>query len=252
MSLVCRLGMCYTACLDIDRQRFKVMLRAADRLAPVTRGKRPPLTVEILTVLHPGLDLTAPLDAAVWAALLTVFWCTARRGEFVLKTLTSFDPNLHVQRSHYRTEVREGVTAHIFTLPWTKTRRYEGEEVFFVPQPSLAVCNPLPALANHFSINNPPDDGPLFAYKHKGDRRPLTGHAMQKRLKAVATSIGVDLPPGHSARIGSLLWHLLNGMPFYGGDGQRALAICLLIPPLPSPARSGALPTSSGSSTRLL
>ncbi len=32
---------------DIDRQRLKVILRAADRVAPVTRGKRPPLTVAI-------------------------------------------------------------------------------------------------------------------------------------------------------------------------------------------------------------
>nr|VWO94057.1 Uncharacterized protein [Ganoderma boninense] len=169
---------------DIDKPRFKVMLRAANRLAPTSRGKRPPLTVDIITILRSGLDLDAPLDAAVWAALLTVFWCTARRGEFILKTLASFDPDLHVQRSHYRTE------------------------------PELPTCDPLPALHNHFNINNPEDDCPLFSYKHKGSIRPLTGHAMQKRLKAVAAITGVDLPPGHSARIGSLLWHLLNGMPF--------------------------------------
>ncbi|KAM5539837.1 hypothetical protein V8D89_006650 [Ganoderma adspersum] len=37
---------------------------------------------------------------------------------------------------------------------------------------------------------------------------------MYRHLKAVVTSTDVHLPPGHSARIGSLLWHLLNGMPF--------------------------------------
>ncbi len=199
---------------DIDRQRLKVMLRAADRVAPVTRGKRPPLTVDILAALRPGLDLAIPLDAAVWAALLTVFWCTARRGEFVLKTLSSFEPDKHVQRVHYRTEERDGVPVHIFALPWTKTRCYDGEKVFFVPQPSLSACDPLPAFKNHLLVNDPTPEEPLFSYNFKNSRHPLTGHAMQRRLKVAAVTAQIDLPPGHSARIGSLLWHLLNGMPF--------------------------------------
>ena len=37
--------------------------------------------------------------------------------------------------------------------------------------------------------------------------------AMYNRLKQAAKEANVDLPPGHSARIGNTLWHLLNGTP---------------------------------------
>ena len=42
------------------------------------------------------LNLEAPLDAAVFACLTTCFYASARLGEFMVRTLTGFNPNAHI------------------------------------------------------------------------------------------------------------------------------------------------------------
>ena len=196
----------------LDTDATKLFLRAADRLAPASRGKRDPLTIDTLLRLRAAFDLSISLDAAVWAALLVIFWSTSRCGEFLLPRLSGFDSRIHVQLRHYSTTTQNGVLVHSFHLPWTKTRKFEGDDVFFAAQDGP--CDPAAALRAHVLLNVPPDDAPLFTHYVKGRARPLTTSGMRSRLKAAATTLDVTMPPGHSARIGSLLWYLLNGMPF--------------------------------------
>lgn len=78
------------------------------------------------------------------------------------------------------------------------------------------------AILNHLiRVNAPQPTEPLFSHTvtvgthtRKQQRRALTASAMHARLKTAAAHSKVDLPPGHSSRIGSLLWYILNGMPF--------------------------------------
>ena len=196
----------------LDAATTQLLLRAADRLAPPSRGKREPLTVDFMERLRPALDISVSLDAAVWAALLVIFWSTSRCGEFLLPRLDAFDPQLHIQTQHYTTSTQGTVLVHNFHLPWTKTRKLAGDDVFFAGQ--TGPCDPVAALCAHLELNKPAPDAPLFEHVVRGKRRPLTVSAMRHRLKSAAASLNLVMPPGHSARIGSLLWYLLNGMPF--------------------------------------
>ncbi|VDB83401.1 unnamed protein product [Peniophora sp. CBMAI 1063] len=202
----------------IDQNRLSHLTKAVDRLGPSKRAPRPPFTVELMTKILSQLDMASHFDVAVKACLLVTFWCTARLGEFTLKKLDDFDkPHKHVRRSHFELRQASGRTTLVFKLPWTKTKS-DGEDVYCAPHPEYGVCDPLEAVQVHLALNNPAPDAFLFEYPHpdrkqRNSRRGLTKTAMYARLKTAAVAAGVNLPPGHSARIGSTLWHLLNGTP---------------------------------------
>ncbi|KDQ50950.1 hypothetical protein JAAARDRAFT_89117, partial [Jaapia argillacea MUCL 33604] len=145
---------------------MKAALDGAAILAPPSskRPKRKPFTPEFILSLRSALDLSKSLDAAVYACLTTTFWCAARLGEFTLPTLKAFDPEIHVTRSNMRYgEDRHGLRVTVFALPFTKASK-TGEDVYWARQEGL--CDPQAALANHFIINNPPANLPLFSWQH--------------------------------------------------------------------------------------
>lgn len=51
----------------------------------------------------------------------------------------------------------------VFALPKTKCSE-NGEDVYWSTQ--QGITDPEVNLQNHLHVNNPPDDGPLFAYQH--------------------------------------------------------------------------------------
>ncbi|KZV59063.1 hypothetical protein PENSPDRAFT_678979 [Peniophora sp. CONT] len=196
-----------------DDDIVRLLLKASKIVAPPAQKKRPPLSVDTMVTLRTAMDLADPLAAASWAALVLTFWCTARRGEFTLKTLTSFDPKKHVKLSDYRVQRgNDNTEVHIFHLPSTKCAPIEGEDVYFAPQPDT-LADPLAALNNHLRINNPSSGEFLLSYADANGRRVLTRSAMESCLQRAAKRLKISLPPGHSARIGNVLWHLTNGTP---------------------------------------
>jgi len=65
--------------LRLEKAEMDVMLRAADKLTPDTSKKlRRPYTPDFMEALHHHLDLSNPLDAAVYACLTTCFYASAR------------------------------------------------------------------------------------------------------------------------------------------------------------------------------
>jgi hypothetical protein len=158
------------------------------------------------------MDLTKPLDAAVFACLTTTFFSIARLGEFTLPNLKAFDPQQHVKRANVREgEDRHNLRVTIFHLPRTKCSP-DGEDAYWAAQEGVA--DPKAALANHFAINNPAADQPLFAWRHKLGLRPLTRVEFLKRLDTIMASLGLGSVKGHSIRIGGTLEYLLRGVPF--------------------------------------
>ncbi|KAJ6453434.1 hypothetical protein C8R47DRAFT_997724 [Mycena vitilis] len=184
-----------------------------DRLTPSSfkRQARMPYTTEILCLLRPHFDLTIPFDAAVWSCLTTLFWSTSRGGEFSVKTLTSFDPAIHVKPSDI-SEVgdRNHLSQTNFSLPRTKSAPH-GESVYWAAQNGLS--DPKAALANHLAVNSPLQNGALFSYLHRKGRRPLTKAAFRTRLAAAFKAADVDFIHVHGIRIGSTLEYLLRGVP---------------------------------------
>jgi hypothetical protein len=60
--------------------RLHHVRRGFVKLAPPDskRAKRPPVTIEAMTALKDGLDLSNAFDAAIWAVASIAFWCCCR------------------------------------------------------------------------------------------------------------------------------------------------------------------------------
>ena len=78
---------------------IEATLDGASALTPPSsrRPKRAPITLVLISSLATKLDLSKPLDAAVFTCLTTTFLSAARLREFTLSVLKSFDPSLHVK-----------------------------------------------------------------------------------------------------------------------------------------------------------
>lgn len=175
-------------------------------------GIRLPFTLDYILKLRSFLDLSLPLDSAVYACLTTCFYSCARLGEFVLPTLSAFNAARHITPAQALEDVdRKGRKVKKFKLPFTKTSP-TGEDVFWGSQSGLT--DPRAAFDNHISVNNPPANGPLFAYRYKNAYRALTKREFLKRLSTVSLMAGLDPLQGHSIRIGGTLEYLLRGVPF--------------------------------------
>ena len=99
----------------------------------------------------------------------------------------------------------------IFHLPRTKTS-VEGEEVSWAPQDG--VTDPEAAFNQHLETNAPPQNGPLFAYKHKDRHKPLMKTCFLQIVAKAAWEAGKDPLQGHGIRVGVTLEYLLRGIPF--------------------------------------
>ncbi|KAJ7893070.1 hypothetical protein B0H14DRAFT_3427563 [Mycena olivaceomarginata] len=175
------------------------------------RQARMPYTTEILCQLRPCFDLSKPFDASVWSCLTTLFWSTSRGGEFTVKSLTSFDPAIHVKPSDVsEVEDRNGLKQTNFALPRTKSAP-QGESVYWAVQNGLT--DPKSAFDNHMAVNSPPPDNALFSYRHGSSRCPLTKPAFRKRLAQAFKDAKVEFIHVHGIRIGSTLEYLLRGIP---------------------------------------
>lgn len=200
----------------VNQDEIKLALQGATRLAPRSskRPKRPPMTVEDIKILRAHLDLDNPCDAAIFACIVTVFYCVARLGEFTVSAITKFDPAKHIIRSNVSfLRDQNDLPVIKFNLPVTKCAP-EGEDVQCAPQTGC-ITDPATALHNHFRINAVPPNAHLFAWKHpKSGLRPLSKSQVTSRITAIAKSCNLSNLKGHSLRIGGTLFYLLKGIPF--------------------------------------
>ncbi|KAJ7449617.1 hypothetical protein FB451DRAFT_1287469 [Mycena latifolia] len=201
---------------SVNPPELEALLNGANRLTPASsrRKKRLPYTVVLIIEIHRHLDLTLPLHAAVWSCLTCTFWAAGRVGEFTIKTLTAFDPAKHVKPSDVTETVdRSGREMTEIGLPTTKSAP-QGEQVSWAKQDGLS--DPKAALNNHMAVNDPPPDGPLFAYKDgkKAKHKPLTKSKFLKVLAAAIKQAGHEPMQGHGIQIGATLEYLLRGVPF--------------------------------------
>lgn len=198
----------------IQKPELETLLKAAEKLTPPSsrRKKRRPYTIEFMTAIRNNLELNSPLSAAVLACLSTCFFATGHVGEFTVQKLDGFDPTTHISRAHVSYDQnREGQQVTVLHIPSTKASP-QGEDVCWARQEGP--MDPDSALAHHLSINNPPQAGHLFAYRHKNGHRPLTKSKFLSELAKAARAAGLDPLQGHGIRIGSTLEYLLRGMPF--------------------------------------
>jgi len=140
------------------------------------RAKRPPVTIEALSILFDNLSFSNPFDCAVGAAAFMAFWCCCHLGELVIPSPNLFDPIKHVSRSVLPLAtiiLSNSVHAASLHIPWTKTTKEEGAIISITARPHRT-C-PLAAMEQHTLVNaNVPANAPLFAYLTPTGWSPLT------------------------------------------------------------------------------
>jgi hypothetical protein len=192
---------------------LKAVYRAARLEAPVRKPPREPVRPDLIERIAGVLDMTVPRDVAFYACLTTTFYATARLGEFVIPSVHGFDPRAHITPAHVtrKYDPQQSCWVMNFALPRTKVSE-TGESVMWAPQEGLS--DPYAAYEQHQRINNPPDDGPLFAYREGRRHTPMTRSRFLDRLRTACANLGVNAPHGHSLRIGGTLELLLRGLSF--------------------------------------
>ncbi|KAG6329457.1 hypothetical protein ID866_9632 [Astraeus odoratus] len=189
------------------------MLKGAAKLAPPSAKQdlQKPVTAEIIADIKQHLT-NKPLDIAVYACLMTIFYTAARVGEFTTHHCNHFDPAKNITPAGVRTETNHnGLQTTVFTLPCTKVSS-TGEEVQWARQ--NRPTDPQTALMTHMATNNPPLDGPLFTYKDGSKHRLLSKATFLRWLKVLARAAGHEAVQGHGIRVGATLEYLLCGVPF--------------------------------------
>jgi hypothetical protein len=199
----------------LKKGEMDTMLQAADKLTPTTskKEKRRPYTLEFISAIRHQLNLNKPLNAAVYACLTTCFYASARLGEFTVRTLSSFNPNLHITTQHLSYDQdQNNLKVTVLHLPRTKSAGNEGEDVYWAAQ--NGDTDPATALEHHLQVNQPSEASHLFAYIAKNTRRLLTKLKFLERVQEAARAAGLEPLQGHGIRIGSTLEYLLRGVPF--------------------------------------
>ena len=79
------------------------------------------------------------------------------------------------------------------------------------------ISDPQATLSIYLAVNNPPDNQPLFAWRHPNGLRPLTRNEFIKHLNLATAELGLeslDSIKGNGIRISATLEYLLRGVPF--------------------------------------
>jgi hypothetical protein len=199
----------------LEKKEMDTMLRAADKLTPSTSRKkqRLPYTPAFIVAIRQQLDLKEPLDAAVFACLVTCFYASTRLGKFTVRTLGSFNPNVHITvwNLSYNQDWN-GCNVTMLHLPRTKVASSEGKDVYWASQDGD--MDPTAALQNHLWVNQPSEATHLFAYRAKHACWPLTKTKFLGRVAEAACAANLEPLQGHGIWIGSTLEYLLRGVPF--------------------------------------
>jgi integrase len=198
----------------LHEDQIATMLKGIAKLAPpaVKQDKRKPVTIQMMSLIKDRFDQSNPFDAAFFACLTTTFYTAARVGEFTLQRLDTFNAAEHITRGGVHDDTdRNGLHTKVFALPRTKSS-HAGEEVQWARQDGST--DPLDAFNKHIEINNPPVNGPLFAYKTAKGFRPMMRQTFIVRLNKFAQAAGLERIHGHGIRIGATLEYLLRGVPF--------------------------------------
>ena len=134
-------------------------------------------------------------------------------GEFTMCTLSSFDPKLHVKCADVcdKQDRQGNIVKNFNYLPYTKSTP-SSESMNWAKQSGPS--DPTFAFDNHIKVNNPPLEGPLFAYKQGKSHQSLTKSKFIETLNVTLKAQGKTPLQGHSIRIRSTLEYLLCNIPF--------------------------------------
>lgn len=172
-------------------------------------GPRPPVNSNLLIQLVQGLDLTAPLDAAVAACAVTAFWGQCRLGELLPLSPSILLLSPLPTRSHFKCSLRNP-HACILHLPRTKTHQH-GQDIILVDQ--RLPINPIILLKNHIRVNNVHRDRFLFSFTSPDGYSILSKKGFLRRCNTIWATLGYSRTTSHCFRISGTTELLVAGIP---------------------------------------
>jgi hypothetical protein len=193
--------------------RMALILAGCKKLAPESsiREPRPPVTIPHLYAIHRQMDFCNTFDVACWAIACSAFHGLARLGEVTVPTKSAFRPDRHVQRgTRLRRENCSGIKSMSLHIPWTKTAQMRGAELILTYEDG-PTC-PYRAIERHLEINcNVPPDGHFFSYETATGWEPPIKRTIMDRFSQIWRDAGLEVPTGHSFRIGGTTFLLERG-----------------------------------------
>ncbi|GBE89495.1 hypothetical protein SCP_1601570 [Sparassis crispa] len=179
-------------------------------MQPDGRPPQPPVTRDMLELLHIGLDDHIPENACILAAAETAFWTQSRLGELFTKNRSTFDPRRVPARSHLSPPSTLNGSRTLF-YPYTKMKRYAGDKSSVTRQ--LGKSNPIESLRIHLARNHAANDSPLFSFfTRTGDLVCLTKRHFLTVCNRIWKSHDIPHTTGHSFRIGGTTELLMKGV----------------------------------------
>lgn len=177
-------------------------------------AKRPPVTIEVLTILTETLYPFSLLDVAVSAVARIAFWSCCRLGELFPRTFNDFNPDKHVSRSILPLiicPVNKSTFCTSIHIPWSKTIQEKGAVISVTSRPHST--DPINALVTHQNMNKEiPLDAPLFSYRTNSGWLPLTKPTFISGCNDIWSQNSFPAMPGHAFRIRGTTELLLQGV----------------------------------------
>jgi hypothetical protein len=207
-----RLGYCW----NYDN-RLRRMVKGIEQLRPQSsiHAKRAPITIPMLLDIDKRLVRTDSLDICIRRILLLCFFCQLRTGEILCPTqdIDKFNPAHHATFNNVNESTAEDGACNLH-LPWSKTERARGDDVWIPRQePPL---DPIHALHKHFVKNKLHLHHPIASYRDSsGNIWTLTRTKFLRRINEILRSTDKHYPriTGHCLRIGGTTFYLVSGVP---------------------------------------
>lgn len=103
-----------------DSAQWQMVKKGLKRRFPHKPRQASPISPEILLRFVEHMDLTAPLDATMWALFLVAFFGMLRKSNLVPDSAAQFRPDMHLQRK----DVEVGERCLLITCSWSKTIQF--------------------------------------------------------------------------------------------------------------------------------
>lgn len=171
-----------------------------------------PVTPDILLAMYEHLDLQSPLDVAVFAGILIMFFAFLRRSNIAPKSTKSFD----ITRNLSRQDIVSNEKGLVVIIHWSKTIQCH-ERVLTIPLtaiPSSTLC-PVAAYSRMVRLIPAEKHQPAFLLPQpNGTLAPLTQGQLATRFQELISAVGLNtkLYSLHSLRRGGATFARLAGV----------------------------------------
>lgn len=195
-------------------EKLRRVLKGVENATPASsiRAQRPPVTTDMLRLLHKKLDQSVGLDAAVLAVANMSFYGQLRLGEVLprVESLEKFDGTLQPVMLNL-SEPFSAAGSRTIHLPWSKTKKARGEDVVITRQKGRT--DPIAALENHMRTNKLSSRHPIASFRDaQGKVKALTKQRFLRRCNSIWKRYKIRRFTGHSFRIGGTTHYLLVGV----------------------------------------